>query len=191
MKAKNKLRLCVLGLLLLIPILMYQHISLYNSEKNNIKLTTQLTELKKDYNLTYTRYQECNEENYEIYNNFYDMDNLVKISGEEYEVCPTCEYWQECYTNSMAPTFTCDNTLTFIKSNDVEIGNIIMFTANETLLENEYGFQDGESWVIHRVIGYKDGCYITKGDNVMVSKDKYPVCPNQIFGVLKEISYES
>lgn len=57
-------------------------------------------------------------------------------------------------TGSMRPTFSCNNKvyLCYPNENEIYLGDIISFTV-------------GNLSIIHRVIDFKDGKYITKGDN--------------------------
>lgn len=80
-------------------------------------------------------------------------------------ICPECDYYVFCNSNSMHPTFNCNDTLIGIEPTsrkEIEIGDIIWYKG-----------KDGD--IIHKVkeMDYK-GCYVTKGDNNEVEDDFTP-----------------
>lgn len=65
-----------------------------------------------------------------------------------------CIHTHICGSNSMVPTFTCNDKLWGYhpSSNDINVGDIIFFKG----ISNNF---------IHRIVGIKGNKYITKGDN--------------------------
>lgn len=99
-------------------------------------------------------------------------------------ICPDCDYYIHCDSNSMSPTFSCNDTLITIKPStkgDIQVGDIIWFSSNE--------YEDFE-YIVHRVvkIDYK-GCYITKGDNNDY-EDEFTPCFYDIKFKVRGILYE-
>jgi signal peptidase I len=93
------------------------------------------------------------------------------------KICPGCSYYVSCETNSMHPTFDCDDTLLAVypsSKRDVEPGDIIWFASPRDYRES---YQDKKVvYTVHRItrMDYK-GCYVTKGDNNQL-EDVYHPC---------------
>jgi len=79
--------------------------------------------------------------------------------------CPDCSYYIFCNSNSMYPTFQCNDTLIMRKPmsrKDIEIGDVIWFKGKN---------MD----IIHRVVETDyTGCYVTRGDNNEIEDDFTP-----------------
>ncbi len=106
-------------------------------------------------------------------------------------ICPDCDYWISCETNSMYPTFGCNDTLIASEPSskkDIKIGDIIWFHGTKEQL-SIYENPDVK-YITHRVIGidYKR-CYITKGDNNN-HRDNYTPCYYDVIYRIKGVIYE-
>lgn len=114
-----------------------------------------------------------------------------RFNNDITRICPSCQYWLSCETDSMYPTFrSCNNTLIGIEPDgrkDIKIGDIIWFrgTKNQLSIYKHPGVE----YMVHRIIGidYK-GCYITKGDN-NDEPDNYTPCYYDIKFIIKGIIY--
>jgi len=95
-------------------------------------------------------------------------------------ICPDCDYFISCNSDSMSPTFDCDDVLIAVQprsAKDIEVGDIIWYRGKE---------KD----VVHRITrkDYKN-CYITKGDNTDYEDDFTP-CFYDIKFKIKGVIYE-
>ena len=106
-------------------------------------------------------------------------------------ICPDCDYWISCESNSMYPTIkSCNDTLIAIEPNsrkDIKVGDIIWYRGKESQTEQ---YTDGTEYIYHRVkeIDYK-GCYKTQGDNNQ-EVDDYTLCFYDIEFKVVGIIYE-
>ena len=99
------------------------------------------------------------------------------------------DYWISCETDSMYPTFDCNDTLIVTEprnKKDIRIGDIIWFKGTKEQLEI---YEGDVEYIIHRVIGkdYKN-CYITKGDNNWI-EDNYTPCFYDVKFIVKGVIY--
>ena len=111
-----------------------------------------------------------------------------KIKGDVTLICPGCKYWVSCETESMYPTFDCNDTLIGVEPQsrkDIRAGDIIWFPANKEVLTKYRGTE----YVAHRVkkIDYR-GCYATQGDNNDFP-DEYATCFYDVKLVIRGIIY--
>lgn len=75
--------------------------------------------------------------------------------------CKNCDYWIGCESNSMSPTFDCNNVLYFCRvsnNNEYHIGDIVYYA-------NRRYFDSDSDFIIHRIINITSSGVITKGDN--------------------------
>jgi len=106
-------------------------------------------------------------------------------------ICPECNYWISCESDSMYPTIkSCNDTLIGIEPNsrkDIKVGDIIWYKGTDEQMEQ---YIDGAEYIYHRIIGidYK-GCYITKGDNNQ-EEDSYTPCFYDIKFKITGVIYE-
>jgi len=105
-------------------------------------------------------------------------------------ICPDCDYWVSCETDSMYPVFNCNDTLITIEprnKKDIKVGSIILFRGTKKQLEL---YEGDVKYIIHRVkeIDHKR-CYITKGDNNYY-EDDYRPCFYDVEFIVKGVIYE-
>lgn len=100
-----------------------------------------------------------------------------RYGSTKIKACKGCN-WDLLCSESMRPTFSCENTLYFCKTTkgELKVGDIINFGTPE------YDFD----WVVHRIIAITDEGYITRGDNNDY-KDHYVVKYEDINGKLFRI----
>lgn len=114
----------------------------------------------------------------------------IVIAAHYTKICPDCDYYTSCQSNSMYPTFDCNDILFArppINRADIKIGNIIWFTMP---VEEQKQYTDGTKWKVHRIIGMNyTGCYITKGDN-NAYQDSFQPCFYDIKFKIVGVMYE-
>ena len=122
-----------------------------NQESQIVKLTTELEEKNKEYNILY--------EEYWSYHNLTwtgcsDSRTILKF-------CKGCD-WDLVCSGSMKNTFSCENTLYFCRARkeEINIGDVIAFSSPEYINKDFEIF-----YTIHRVIEITDKGFKTKGDN--------------------------
>ena len=117
------------------------------------------------------------------------LQNVISTDNEQYIIYSNkrksdCKslgncMWLEC-TGSMRPTFTCMNTLTYVKSRKASVGNIIIFPNRHD--------DDNVRYTIHRIIDEQGNYWITKGDaNEMIDEGK--VLKDNVIGIIVQVDY--
>ncbi len=100
--------------------------------------------------------EECIQEDFIVkkYYDLYEIDIKTTKTSTITMCNKGCHHEIYCGSDSMAPTFTCNDKIFGYKPNskEIEIGDIIFF-------KNPSGN------LIHRIIGFENDTYITQGDN--------------------------
>jgi len=97
---------------------------------------------------------------------------LVVLAGVVVPLFPEAPYALKMVTsNSMRPAFSTGSLVVVIPEEHYEVGQVITYQASEY----------EEDIVTHRIIGQKEGGFITKGDANKIEDEK-PVFQSQIQG---------
>jgi len=98
---------------------------------------------------------------------------LPEEGNRVFKIGPYRHYWISCATDSMAPTLSCNSTYWAYSAGfeqdwtlDVQVGDIIAYKMPKDWRDWYYKeFEVRIRYVIHRIIGKNESCWITKGDN--------------------------
>lgn len=115
--------------------------------------------------------------------------NFFRLDYDEV-VCPGCDYFISCESDSMSPSFDCNDTLLLVKpfsKEDIKIGDVIWFVGSKEQLSQYRG--DDVRFVYHRVVGFDGrGCFVTKGDNNL-EVDRFHPCFYDVRFKVKGVVY--